>query len=330
VSLTRARLSKLVGPLALVAISLAPVPAANASRSAADPASESSRDAERPPALRLERGAVADAQIVGLGRDVIVEGDAHAGVTALDGSAIVSGTVEGDVTVLGGNARLLAGAAVKGSVHVVGGRLEVAPGARIEGRSVAYPTVAKAWSTLLEGPSLGLSAGSPVVLAAKLGLVAAWLAVTIVLFAAFPRGLVAASEEIRREPLLCFASGLVAVLAAFLTLLFLAEALPVPLSLPTAVVIGLGAIAARLWGVVGFCHALGRWALGAFGRRRVPPLHAATAGLALLAAAKFLPFVGIAVWGVATFVGVGAALRTRFGREPEPVRVDAALSSLVR
>ena len=205
-----------------------------------------------------------------------------------------------------------------------------APGARIEGRSVAYPTVSKAWTTLLEGPSLGLPAGSPVVIAATLGLIAAWLAVTLVLFAAFPRQLVAASDEMRREPLLCFGSGLVAVLAALLTVLLLAEALPAPLSLPMVVVLALAAIAARLWGVVALFHFLGRSVLVALGRRRAPALHAATAGLALLAVAKLLPWIGVAVWGAATFVGVGAALRTRFGREPEPAKVDLALSSLVR
>jgi hypothetical protein len=285
---------------------------------------------EPPPALVLERGAVADDQLVALGRDVVVEGEAKAGVTALDGSARISGTVDGEVTVMGGDAVLLSGALVRGNVHVLGGKLSVAAGARVEGRSVAYPTISKAWTTLLEGPSLGLPAGSPVVLAAKLGLVAAWLAVTIVLFAAFPRGLLAASDEVRREPLLCFAAGLVAVLAAFLTLLLLARALPAPLSLPLAAVVALGAIAARLCGVVALCHALGNGALGLAGKRRSPALHAATAGLLLLAVAKFVPYVGVVVWGAATFVGVGAALRTRWGRASHTVPAELAFTTPAR
>jgi hypothetical protein len=278
----------------------------------------------------LERGAVADNQLVALGRDVVVEGEARAGVTALDGSARISGTVDGEVTVMGGDATLLSGAVVRGNVHVLGGKLAVAAGARVEGRSVAYPTIARAWTTLLEGPSLGLPAGSPVVLAAKLGLVAAWLAVTIVLFALFPRGLLAASDEIRREPLLCFGSGLVAVLAAFLTLLLLARVLPAPLSLPLAAVVALGAIAARLCGVVALCHALGQAALGLAGRRRATALHAATAGLLLLAVAKFVPYAGVVVWGAATFVGVGAALRTQWGRTTKAVPAELAFTPLAR
>jgi hypothetical protein len=289
-----------------------------------------SAPADRPPALVLERGAVADNQLVALGRDVVVEGEARAGVTALDGSARISGTVDGEVTVMGGDATLLAGALVRGNVHVLGGKLSVAAGARVEGRSVAYPTIARAWTTLLEGPTLGLPAGSPVVLAAKLGLVAAWLAVTIALFALFPRGLLAASDEIRREPLLCFGSGLVAVLAAFLTLLLLARVLPAPLSLPLAAVVALGAIAARLCGVVALCHALGQAALALAGRRRATALHAATAGLLLLGVAKFVPYAGVVVWGAATFVGVGAALRTHWGRTAKAVPAELALTTLAR
>lgn len=287
---------------------------------AAPPAAE-----ERPPALRLDAGAIAEAQMVGVGRDVYVDGEAKAGVTALDGSAYVSGIVNGELTVLGGNATLLPGARIRGAVHVLGGRLEVAPGATIEGRSVAYPTISKAWTTLLEGPSLGLPASSPVVIAAKLGLVAAWLAVLLVLFAAFPRELVAASDEIRREPLLCFFSGLVAVLGALLALLLLIEILPAPASLPLVVVVLLAAIAARLWGVIALFHAFGRALALTLGYRRLQPLQFATVGLLLLAVAKMLPYVGVVVWGAATFVGVGAALRTRFGRLDAPSAVDLAL-----
>jgi hypothetical protein len=294
-----------------VAVSLAATPA---------PAS-----AERPEALLIERGAVASHQIVALGRDIVVEGEALEGLTALDGSARISGTVAGEVTVLGGDALLAPNAIVRGDVHVLGGRISMAPGARIEGRAIAYPTISRAWTTLLEGPSLGLDASSPIVVAAKLGLVAAWLAVTLVLFAAGGRGLASASDEIRREPLLCFASGLVAVLAALLTTLLLSEVAPTPLALPLIGLLVFAAIAARLWGVVALFHALGRALLGLFGRRRQPALHAAVVGLVVLALAKFVPYVGVVAWGAATFVGVGAALRTHFGRLPDSARSTAEL-----
>ncbi len=104
---------------------------------------------------------------------------------------------------------LAATASVDGDVHVLGGTLRAERGARLGGRSVAYPTLSRAWLTLLEGPSLGLSSSSPLVIAAKLGLVAAWLALSLLLFATGGRSLLATAEEVRLEPLRCFAIGLV-------------------------------------------------------------------------------------------------------------------------
>jgi hypothetical protein len=267
------------------------------------------------PALVLERGAVARHQIVAVGRDVVVDGEALAGVAALDGTARISGVVTGDVTVLGGDAELAPTAVVRGHVQVLGGRLRAAPGARIEGRSVAYPTFSRAWLTLLEGPSLGLAATSPLVVGAKLGLVAAWLLLTVALFASGGRGLGAASAEVRDEPWLCFATGLAAVLALFLSTLFVSALLPAAFALPLLALAVVAALVAKLWGTVAVFHAAGRALVGR--RRRWPTLNEACVGLALLGALKFVPWLGVAAWSAVTLVGVGAALRTRFGRERE-------------
>jgi len=265
-------------------------------------------------ALVLEQGAVSRHQIVAVGKDLVVAGEALAGVTALEGSARISGTVAGDVTVMGGDVTLEPTARVGGSVHVLGGHLRLEPGALVEGSSVAYPSFSRAGLTLLEGPSLGMAATSPVVLAAKLGLVAAWLAITLILFVTTGRSLVAASDEIRREPLLCFASGLVAVLALVLTGLLLDALLPSPLSLPLLSIVVVTGIVAKLWGSVAVFHLVGRLVLRALVHGRRPLLHEALLGVLLLGALKFVPVAGIAIWTAMTLVGVGAALRTRFGR----------------
>src|SRR6185295_3644035 len=107
-------------------------------------------------ALRLEKGSVARHQLVAIGRDLILDGEAQADVAAIEGSVAISGSVTGDVVVLGGDARLAPTARIAGDVFVLGGTISAAPGARIEGRSVSYRNASVAWMTLLEGPSLGL------------------------------------------------------------------------------------------------------------------------------------------------------------------------------
>ena len=49
-------------------------------------------------------------------------------------------------------------------------------------------------------------------------------------------------------------------------------------------------------------------------RRRVLALHEAVAGFAVLALLKFVPYLGLWVWTVASFIAVGAALTSKFGR----------------
>jgi len=272
-------------------------------------------DAASAPALDLEAGSVARRQIVAVGRDVVVAGSALAGVTVLDGDARVSGEIVGDLTVLGGDVELAATGTVRGDVFVLGGELHAAPGARLDQRAVVYPNLSRAWLTLLEGPSLGLAATSPLVLAAKLGLAAAWLALTLLLFATGARAVAATSDAVREEPLHCFAAGLVGVLAVVVSALFLSAVLPALVSLPLLGLAVLAALLAKLWGMVAVFHALGAWLARRLARRRrVLALHAAVAGLVVLAAVKLVPILGLWVWTAASLVGVGASLRSKFGR----------------
>jgi len=293
-----------------------------AAASAVEPA-----ESAAPAGLHLEAGSVARQPIVAVGRGVEVDGEALAGVTALNGTVVVTGTVRGDVTVLGGDLILASTATIEGDALVLGGRLVAAGGSRLLGRAVAYPTVSRAWLTLLEGPSLGLGATSPLVLGAKLGLVAAWLALTLFLFASAGRPLVRTSEEVQQEPLRCFAAGLVGLAAFVLTALFLSAFLPTLLGVPLLVLVGLFALVLKLWGMVAIFHSLGRFLVTRMARRRAVQLHAAVLGLTLLGLIKLVPLVGVWVWTAATLIGMGATLRSKFGRfEPWFESESAALA----
>ena len=302
---------------AAVAVVLALVTSA-----AAPDAAARSRAADRPAALRLERGSVARDQVVALGRDLVVEGEALSDVVAVDGTVSIPGRVGSDVIVLGGDVRLLSGGRVDGDVFVLGGDVTNAGGATIVGRTVAYPSVSRAWLTLLEGPSLGLSSTSPLVVGAKLALLCGWLVLLLLLFATAGREVLATSESVVADPFRNFLVGLTAVLSLVLTALFLtslaASVLGVPL-LFLAVFVGL---LLKLWGMVAVFHALGEWVSRRLLRGKLLPLSAATVGLLLLGAAKLLPWIGVWTWTVATLIGVGAALSTKLGRR-EPWLVNA-------
>lgn len=294
-------------------------PAALSADASATPA-EAARQ-ERP-ALVVEEGSIAREAVVAVGRGVVVHGDALADVAALDGPVQVFGRVGGDVIALGGNVELAAGSRVEGDVFVLGGHLSTARGAYVGGRSVSYPSASRAWLTLLEGPSLGGTQASSLVLGAKLALLAAWAALLLLFFASAGRAVLSTSQSIGLEPFRAFAVGLVGVLAMTLTALLLAGLAAPMVSVPLLVLVVLFALVLKLWGMVAVFHALGTWLYRRGLGRRALPLQAASLGLLLLGIAKFVPFAGAVVWTVATLIGVGATLITKFGRHEPWFRVE--------
>jgi hypothetical protein len=265
-------------------------------------------------AVVLERDGVAASQVVALGRDLVVHGRAAAGAAVLGGSALVEGEVAGDLVVLGGDVALAPGARIGGDVFVLGGSIDARPGARVDGRAVAYPTAPGALLVLAEGPALGLSPWSAVVIGTKIALLAAWLVTAMVLVGTAWPALRSTAAAIEEQPLRSFATGLVAVLAMILAVIFLATFLGVAGGVPLLVVVALAALVLKLWGTVAVCAYAGERVL----RRRAEhgvagPLAATAIGLGLLGAMKFVPWVGVWVWTAATLAGVGAALRTKLG-----------------
>ena len=277
------------------------------------PTSAAAQPAGADPALVLESGSVARRQLVGVGRDVQVHGEAREDVVALDGSIEITGRVQGDVIALGGSVALGATARVAGDVFAVGGAVRAHPGAQLGGRSVSYPDASAAWLTLLEGPTVGLSPFSPVVLGAKIALLAAWLLLVVIFFAVSGREVLATSESVSREPFRGFVVGLTGVVTLVLTALLLTALSAALVGLPLLVLVVLLALVLKLWGMVAVFHALGDWLARRLGKR-LTPLHAATLGLLVLGVLKFVPYVGVIAWTTATLLGVGATLSTKLGR----------------
>ena len=199
-------------------------------------------------------------------------------------------------------------------VFVLGGVLTADPGARIDGRSVSYPSVNGAWLTLLEGPTITGSATSRAVVGAKLALLAAWLLLALLFLAVGGREVQRTSEEIQVAPFHSFLVGLTGVLAMFLTALFFSSFAAVVVGVPLLVVVVVVALVLKFWGMVAVFHATGCWLGRRLSRRRWSAVHYTLLGLTVLGVLKFIPYVGIWVWTAATLIGIGATLRTKFGR----------------
>ena len=279
------------------------------------------------PAIVIKKGSLARQQVVALGRDLVVEGEAQADVAAINGSVRVEGRVGGDVVILGGNCVLGDGARVAGDVFVLGGGIEAHQGAKVEGRSVSYPTASAAWLTLLEGPSLGRSAMSPVVIGAKLSLLAAWLGLSLLLLATSGRGVLNTAEGVRMEPFRNFFVGLTGVLALTMTALFFTAFAAAIVGLPLLALVVMLALLLKLWGMVAVFHATGSWIADHILKRRLLPSTCTTIGVGVLGAVKLVPWAGTWVWTVASLIAVGASLTTKFGRQEPWFELDEVVTS---
>jgi hypothetical protein len=277
-------------------------------------------------AVHIAKDSVAASQVVALGRDLLLEGRAASGVAVLRGSARIEGRVEGDVVVLEGDAEIGSAARIDGDVFVLGGAIRERPGAQVSGRTVAYPTAPGALLVLAEGPALGLSPWSRVVVGTKLALLAAWLIAAMMLVGSAWPAIDSTAQAIAESPLRSFVTGLVAVIAMILLALFLSSFLGVAAGVPLLVLLGLAALVLKLWGTVAVCALIGqRMARWQDRRGGVAPLTATLYGLALLGVLKFVPWLGVWAWMAATLIGVGASLHTKLGRREawlvRPVKV---------
>jgi hypothetical protein len=177
---------------------------------------------------------------------------------------------------------------------------------------------------LAEGPALGLSPWSRVVVGTKLALLAAWLITAMALVGAAWPAIESTAAAIAEAPLRSFSTGVVAVLAMLLLGLFLSAFLGVEAGVPLLVLLGLTALVLKLWGTVAVCALIGGRIVRAAGWRASGPLATTLYGLAVMGALKFVPWVGVWAWTAATLVGVGASLATKLGRRESWIVSTAA------
>lgn len=299
-------------PAVLVLLACSSVAAAGGC-AAADPAAEAD-SAAAGAAVVVEAQAVMRDQVVALGRDLELRGEARSDVVVLSGDARIDGTVAGDVIVLGGGVRLGPSARLRGDVFVLGGEVDAASGAAVEGRTVAYPRAPSSWLVLAEGPLVGRSPLSAAAALLNLALLLAWLLVSLVLVWGFESSLTATARSVLERPFRNFFSGLAAVLAVGVTFGVLTASAPAVVGAPLLVVCAAAALACKLWGTAAVFMAVGARLLPDRLAIAGRPMAAVLMGLLALGLVKMTPWLGGWTWTIVTCVGIGASLDSRLGR----------------
>jgi cytoskeletal protein CcmA (bactofilin family) len=254
-------------------------------------------------------------------------GRVNGDVAIIAGSGVIDGEVDGHLVVLGGTVELRSNALIRQNLFTFGASVSRAPGATVQGetiegfrgRSFRLPTIQigriRPWQWDQE-PFFNLMRDF---LHFVLNLVAlVVLGVLLVLF--LPKQTAVVAQAVTEAGWTSFAVGLL----TFVVLLVLVPLLVIIcIGIPVAVLLVLAAVAAGLFGWIAIGVLLGHRLLVALHTSQPQPVLEIVVGVAVLTLLAQVPCLGWLLGVIASAVGLGAVVLTRFGTmhyaPPKPV-----------
>jgi len=275
----------------------------------------------------LNTGETLDGDLAVIGGIATLEADSRVTGTVflVGGNLVVDGAIGGDLAVIGGNARLGPQAVVEGDLVTFGGNVNRG-GGRILGDTISGEELNFPYNLNFNPDfpfnirtGFGMSYAGRVVSYLFQSFMLAALAVLVVMFLPKHVGLV--SDTVVDQPIIAGAFGLLTIIVGPILIVFLI------ITICLAIVGLLGALVLIAAGVLGWI------ALGLEVGKRLSkamnqdfqPVVAAGLGTLIFALVVngigFIPCVGWLAPFLATAVGMGAVLMTRFGTRPYGVEV---------
>jgi hypothetical protein len=236
--------------------------------------------------------------ILAFGGSIALQGEVRGSVIAFNSDVVISGTIDGNVKTFGGSLVLLTGCYIHGNIDLYG--TEYAPGTHpsYDGHFSVhtnpmdwlYP-FADAWSVTFWSLLI-------------------WEALGLVIASLFPEHVLFVRTTLTSHPRRGFLVGLLSLLLAPIVLVVL---IALVISLPIAIIVAAGLIAAWALGTVSV-----GWLVGEYITKKIAPQHntrliQVAAGMAALALAGALPVVGGLITVGAGMIGLGAVFLSRFG-----------------
>jgi len=266
-------------------------------------------------ALKFHRRAKgadsSDRQTVGTGNVTVEEDQEVDDAVAYGGSLNIKGHVRNDAVAFGGNVQLGPHAVVGGDAVAFGGSVERESGAKVHGQTLSFGG---------KSGGLGFAEKKARPVEKHRGSSIFWLLVQFAVYFALgfvfimfaPMPMKQLESEIRRDPLRCGLTGLLGALAiGALAILLTIIVIGIPFTLVLLIVTAVGI-------------AMGFSALASELGTRLPVLRASrktqaavlALGIVVLLIIQLIPVLGPLVLTAASFIALGATIRTRFGTRP--------------
>ena len=232
------------------------------------------------------------------GGTVAINGVVKGDIIAFNSDVVIRGTVDGDIELYGGNVILQSGSHVHGDINLYGGHWTQGTSTQIDGAVIDRTEHLD--SLLLGNGGFRFSVWSLLI----------WVGLGILFTSLFPEHVMLVRTTVVSKARRSFVIGLLSILLAPPVLVVL---IALVLSIPLAIIVGLGLIAAWALGTV----AIG-WHIGDYIMRKVAPhqntrLMQIVVGLTVLVLAGSLPYIGWLISIGAGLLGLGAVFLSRFG-----------------
>lgn len=273
--------------------------------------------------------------LVGVGAPLRIASPVDASVEAIGSDVRIDSVVRGDVVVIGGSVRFGEAGRIEGDLVALGSAIDPDAATKVSGRVVRPFWIGEAARKVAGSGDLldTLDRRFSLLIAAfKLSMLLVWLALALLFVLAAPRALRNSSLEVRAGIFHSLVVGLVAFTSLILTAIVFSYLIPYVIGVPLLLALATLAVVAKIYGMVVVFHAVGTILFGArtreeLDRRRLVKgdLAMVVLGLAVLGFVRMIPLVGGFVWMLASLIGLGVALQTRFGRrEPWFLSLEAS------
>jgi hypothetical protein len=252
--------------------------------------------------------------IVSLGGTVTVEGQVRQSIFAVGGTVTISGEVDDSVVVIGGRLHLKPTAEVMKDLVVLGGTLIKETGCSVGGDTVYFKSK-EISDKFFKGGLLGFLSLSllPVILIIKFISLFIWALIAFVIAILFPRQVKMASGQVRTSFWPVFGTGLLALFAFTVFVIFAALLSIILIGIPILLALVFAGLIIKFFGRVAMLYFFGESLARAFQRRDVSALGGAMLGLFIVGLLSFIPFLGLMFTTVVNVIGWGVTIRTKFG-----------------
>ncbi len=236
--------------------------------------------------------------VTSFGGTIVIQGEVQGDIVAFGTSVIIDGTVHGTITVYGGSITLQNNAAVYGDIHLCQGSWTPGGDQYLHGTLAGCPKSADQLLTSDAGPDF------------RFWSTLAWVVLGVLLIVLLPEHVMLVRTTVSSKTRRSLVLGLLSILLALPVLAILVALI---ISIPLAIIVVIGLIAAWALGTVAVGSLLGEYIVRVVAPQKNTRLVQVVVGLTVLVLAGSLPYIGWFISIGAGLLGLGAVFLSRFG-----------------